>query len=459
MPSIVQLAVTQTVAAAPNTLQATGALLSQGATTLATGTTSLLTQASSLTALLAAPLALSSLVWTSGTVLATASAAIPGLTTGDTFSTTIASAAPSGYNGTIQATVTGSDTFTFPLTTDPGTETSAGTYTPPNQVELLAMVSTFFGQGAAQSVYVLELGAGDGTSGPPALATWITANPNVFYGYLVPRSWDATSAYLALIAQYEALTSKTYFFTTTTSATYTAYTSLMKNVLWLIEAPSIPTTEFSLAAAFQHALAYAPSSGNQMTPFAFSYLYGVTPYPQQGNNAFLTQIKNANGNYVGTGQEGGISTAVLFWGSTADRNDFTYWYSVDWAQINGDQTLANVVINGSNNPQNPLWYSQNGINQLQDAIVQLMKNAVAYALSTATVTRTTLSGTAFSTAIEDGDYPNQDVVNAIPFTTYIQQNPSSYQAGTYGGIQVAFIPARGFKQIILNLNVSSLPVS
>ncbi|MGH8321579.1 MAG: hypothetical protein ACRESI_06465 [Gammaproteobacteria bacterium] len=35
---------------------------------------------------------------------------------------------PAGYNGIYDCTVTGSNTFTFPLTTDPGTGTIFGTY-------------------------------------------------------------------------------------------------------------------------------------------------------------------------------------------------------------------------------------------------------------------------------------------------------------------------------------------
>jgi hypothetical protein len=65
-----------------------------------------------LTPLLAAPLAIASLAWSGGTVLATTSANIPGLDTGDTFITPIAGATPAAYNGTYLATVTGANTFT-----------------------------------------------------------------------------------------------------------------------------------------------------------------------------------------------------------------------------------------------------------------------------------------------------------------------------------------------------------
>ena len=260
--SIVSLNVSRIVGAAPSKRQSTGALISQGGTTLGNGTYSLLTQNSDLTPLLAPPLALTALAWSAGTVTATAAAAIPGLTTGDTFLTTIAGVTPSGYDGTFKATVTGANTFTYALTTNPGSETVLGTYTPPSQAALVSMLSSYFGQGTRQAVYVLELGPGDGTSGPPALQNFITANPGFFYAYLCPRSWDATAAFNALQAQYQGLSSMTYFFTTTTTGSYTFYTGQMKGVLALVEAPGIPTSEFSLATAFQKVLSYAPSSTN-----------------------------------------------------------------------------------------------------------------------------------------------------------------------------------------------------
>jgi hypothetical protein len=317
------------------------------------------------------------------------------------------------------------------------------------------MTATFFGQGGAQSVYVLELGAGNGTTGPTALGAWITTNPGIFYSYLVPRLWDAKPNFLALVAQFEALSAKTYFFTTTTTSTYTAYTAQMKSVIALVEAPGIPLTEFSLAAAFQHALNYAPSTSNRMTPFAFSFLFGVTSYPTVGNSAFLATLKTANINYVGTGAEGGVSTAILLWGKNLDGNDFSWWYSVDWIQLNSDEAISNAVINGSNNPLNPLYYNQNGINQLQDVVVQTVQNAITYGLANGTAARTALDGITFQENYDEGDYADQNVVNAVPFLLYTQENTSAYKTGVYGGLSLVFIPQRGFTQIIFNIQVSS----
>ena len=454
MPSIVTINVSQTTAPLPSTLQKKGAIISQGGTTLGVGSYAFLTQASDLTALLPAPAGLNSVSWSGGVVTATPSAPIPGLQVGDTFRTTIAACSPAGYNGLVTATVTGAQSFTYPLAVNPGTAVAVGTYTLPSVAGLTAKVNTFYSQGAGQGVYVLELGAGDAATGPASLGTWIQSNPQTFYAYDCPGGWDASSGFLALLAQYEALNSKTYFFINSTLATYASYTAQMKCLFWLIPSTAAPLTESSVSAAFQHALQYAPSSTNRMTPMAFSFLFGVTPYPQQGNNAVLTAVVAAGGNYVGTGAEGGISTAILVNGTTADGQDFTYWYSVDWIQIQSDLTISNAVINGSNNPANPLYYNQFGINTLQDNLVALAQAGVAFGLGNGTVTQTALDGPVFTTNLDDGDYPDQIVVNAVPFLIYTAENPGDYRIGKYGGLTMVWIPNRGFTQIVFNIMVT-----
>lgn len=453
MPQIVTLNVSQTVAPTPSTLQSKGALISQGATSLAQGSISFLTQFSDLQPLLASALAISSMTWSGGVVTVTTAAAIPGLTTPDTFITTIAGVTPSAYNGTYLATVTGANTFTVQLATNPGAETVAGTYTPPNQGELIAMATTFFDQSSAQGVYVLELGAGDGSTGPTALATWITDNPGVFYSYLVPRLWDATANYLAFVANYEALNAKTYFFTTTKTTTYSSYTSKMKCVVLFVEAPSIPLTEFSCAAAFQHALAYSPSSANPVAPMAWAFLYGVTPYPTTGNTATLASLDTAGVSYVTTGAQGGISTSCLANGKTADGKPFTYWYAIDYLTINIPLNISNAIINAANNGA-PINFDQNGIDYLQDVAFDTISNAVTYNLLNGQVTRTDLDQTTFLANYDADDYADQNVINAVPFGPYVSANPTAYAQGLYGGYTAIVIPQQGMEQVIFNLNAT-----
>ena len=64
-----------------------------------------------------------------------------------------------------------------------------------NYAELTNMATTFFAQGTAQGVYVLELGTvTDAQAGIAALNTWIAANPKVFYAFLTPANWDTIPA-------------------------------------------------------------------------------------------------------------------------------------------------------------------------------------------------------------------------------------------------------------------------
>lgn len=432
---IVVVNVSQTVAPAPSTLQATGALISQGATTTSAQTETLITQMSDLTAILKGALALTSLVWSGGTV--TATTAVPhGFTVSDTLPLTIAGETPSGYNGTFTCTITGASTFTYPLASNPGSQTVAGVYTPEDVAELVAMATTFFAQGKGISVYVLELGAGNATDGVTALTTFINGSPQTIYSYLVPRYWDANSAFLAFLATFEATTAKTYFFITTTTGTYTSYTAQMKCAFTMVEAPSIPSTEFSCAAPFAVSLSYAPSTLNMVTPFAFSFLFGVTPYPLKGNNALFTALKAASVNWVATGAEGGISTAILKWGTTQDGRQFTYWYSVDWHAINFQLDIANAIINGSNDPLAPLYYNPPGIDTLQAVAQRTANRGITYGLAL-----------------------GPSIVNAVPFGTYVAENPSDFPYGVYNGLSCVMTPNNPFLQITFYLNVTDFPVA
>jgi hypothetical protein len=452
---IVTVNVTQQVAPTPSALQKTGALVSQGATTTAAQAISFLTQLSDLTPILKGALAISTITWSASVATVTTSAP-HGFTIADTIQLTIAGATPAGYNGTFVCTITGASAFTYPLAVNPGLETVPGTYTPEDVAELLAMATTFFAQGTQQGVYVLELGAGNAADGVTALTTFMAANanPSFFYSYLVPRFWDAAASFLTFIAGFQATTSKTYFYVTTTAGTYASYTAVMKCVKALVEAPGIPSLEFSHAADFQHDLNYSPSSTNKVTPNAYSFLVGVTAYPSKGNAVLLTALKAAFVNYVGTGAEGGISNTLLVAGTMMDGNDFTYWYSVDWVQINAQLTAANTVINGSNNPINPLYYNQDGINRLQQAIASLMSSGVSFGLVLGTPVQTTNNAAQLQAALAANAYAGATGVNADPFVAYTAENPSDYKLGKYAGITIVYVPSRGFAAIVFNVLVT-----
>jgi hypothetical protein len=440
MPNIVNVVVTQQVAPAPSTLQSTGALISQGATTLASGTCQLLTQVSDLSSILTGSVAISTITWATNVATVTTASA-HGIPSGDTVQVTITGVLPVGYNGTFSATSTGTTTFTYSLLSNPGSYVSGGTETLEDVTELVAMVNTFFAQGTTQSVYVLELGVGSPAQGVTALQSYIassnghttTSSTPQFYSFLLPKTWDTETTAQTMASSFDGTTAQTYFYVTTTLATYSNWTG-KKSVFATVQSPSAPITEFSAASIFQVTLSYNPSASNLAHPLAFTYVYGVTAYSTL-TNANQVALKAAGVNWIGTGAQGGISNTCIFYGTFMDVNPFNYWYCVDWLSINVAQALANAVINGSNLPTNPLYYNQAGINTLQKVAQATVNNGISFGLILSPAT-----------------------VQAVPFTTYVAQHPSDYATGTYNGLSLTFVPLRGFTSITIYLTASNIPV-
>lgn len=457
--NIVFLNVSLTQAPTPATLQQTGAFVSFGGTNTAAGTLTLLSSSSSLASLLATPLVLSSLVWSSGTVTATAAAA-HGLAIGSTFQLSIQGVIPVGYNGTYLCTATTTTAFTYQLASNPGTETTPGTWTTSSYTDLQAMNTTFWAQGNNTSVNVLELGVQATGAGPTALGTWLSNNQKTVYAFLVPRWFDSASngaqaSFLTLCQSYQSTTAMTYFFVTTTNTTYSAYGNLNKCIYAAIEAPGINTaTEFSIAADFWNVISQKPSSTNKVAPLAFRFVYGVTPYPTVGNQTLFANWKAAGVNWKGTGYEGGISTAIIFWGRMMDARPLNYWYSIDWLQINIDLNVTNAVINGSNNPINPLYLSQQGIYRLQAVGAATLSSGITFGLLTGQVVQSELDGPSLATALNAGNFAGQALINAVPFVPYYLANPGDFKTGVYNGFSITCTPNRGFESITFNVNVT-----
>ena len=439
MPNIVNVVVTQQVASAPNQLQQTGAFVSQGGTTLAAGTTQLLTQLSDLTSILRPATAITSLTWATNVVTVTTTTA-HGIPSGDTVQIVIAGCTPTGYNGTFAGTSTGTNTVTYPLLTNPGSETIAGTLQLNSTLELTAMGNTFFAQGSTVSVFVLELGVNTVTNGITELETYITTNVGhpptsstpQFYSYLLPIEWDVVGAE-TMAGLYDGTTAQVYFYVSSTLATYSGWEG-KKSAFVTLPSPNAPAQEFSAAAIFWSSLAYNPSVSNLAHPFEYTYVYSVTPYSTLTNTQ-QTQLLAAGVNWVGTGAQGGISNTLIEGGTFMDLNPFNYWYCVDWLSINVAQALSAAIINGSNLPTNPLYYNQAGINTLQKVAQATVNNGISFGLILSPAN-----------------------VVATPFTTYVAQHPGDYATGTYNGLSLTFVPLRGFSSITIYLTASNIPV-
>jgi hypothetical protein len=220
----------------------------------------------------------------------------------------------------------------------------------------------------------------------------------------------------------------------------------------LYASSGIPSTEFSLATAFNAALSFNPAGF--VPPFGYAFLYGVTPFPVRGNNALLATLATAGVNVVGTGAEGGISNTILLNGTTMDGNSFNFWYAIDWLNINVNLNISNAVINGSNTTLAPLYLNQAGINALQGVGAATISSGITAGLIYGTMQQAELSGPAFAAAIAAGIYDGVAVINAVPFATYYAANPGQYKTRTYQGFSISFTPQNGFENITFNLDAT-----
>ena len=428
---IVTVNVFQQVGETPSKLQQTGALVSTGATALNAGSTALIQQMSDLTALVNQPV--TALAVNAGLLTMTLADALPNtVNVGDQLGVSLVDALPSGYNGSYTTTVVDSTTLTTPFALTLAPASQLGFIQLPQAKELLAMGTTFFAQGSSQAVNVLELGKADTAADSiAALATYLDDPTTRFYAYLLPKAWDGEPSMTALASNHAANEAQVYFFVTTQAGPVNLYHGI-KSVVAMVQDVNAPDTEFTTAALLWNLLSARPSDINKVPPMAFRYLRGVTTY--SGSGVAKSQLAENSINYVGTGAEGGISNTLVIKGVSCDGNDLTYWYSVDWVQINVHMALANAVINGSNTAINPLYYNPDGIARLQLAAQQQFNSGVSYGL---------VSGA--------------PQVQAVSYRQYITDNPNDYALGRYAGLSATYTPARGFTSIIFNINVTLQP--
>jgi hypothetical protein len=527
--AIVTVHVSIIEAPTPINYQRTGCFVSFGASSLIPGDTELLTQFSDLNVplptnpsgpvVLQQPMQVVSVIWAAGIVtVTTVEPIVNSPLLGDTIDMVMSGFQPigPGYNGLYPAMVTSSHSFTYPLSINPGVATVMGTAQLHSAIELSQMATSYFSQGNATGVWILELGYdGNPDNNVKALENWMANNPKTIYGFLMPRRFGSDAGIIGtaalplsftnLLKQYENPEAMEYFWLTVTEPGHNSpidpgtMTNLFfpgqlgsggtkgtgssfKDVIQMVESPvltdpnlifipaagidparyEIPNYldsqgEFTIAAMFYNALAYRPSNTNRVAPMAFKYVYGVTEYPQKNNGPLLRAFKSANTNYISTGAEGGISFTMIYEGVTLDGHDyFNWWYTIDWVQIEVNLNLSNAIINGSNNPLAPLYYNQDGINYLQTILYSTMVSASTFGMVLGKLTMTTYDGPNLTNAINGGEFAGECDINAVPFLNYTLANPGDYKIGEYDGLSTLFIPARGFIHILVNVVATDL---
>jgi hypothetical protein len=412
--------------------------------------------------------------WAYGQITATINGTLPTyLTTGSPFHAYINGLLPNLYNGAVNATVVSPTSISWPSAANPGTATTpvGGTWQLTNALQLNSMAATWFRQGSGTGVYVLELGYQPSFAAEiTALETWLNNSPLSFYGYLLPDYWGSVTnipAALTLYTQFENPEAMTYFWTTIDLGAIGLIPNTVKSVIQLVEAPGVAAarkmsaagnySEFTMAAMFFWGLQFKATAVTRVSPMCFKFLYGVTAYPTSGNGPTLVTFKTNNVNYVQTGAEGGIAFTNIYQGVTADGKDyFNWWWTIDWIQIQINIDLSNAIINGSNNPLAPLYYNQQGINQLEAVLAATMQRGVSYGMVLGTVNQTEYNSPDLSNAINLGTFTGTCNVNAVPFIAYSIENPSDYGTGEYDGLSTLFIPARGFVHILVQVVATNI---
>lgn len=433
-PKIVNLSGYLTVAPTPSQLQQSGAVISLGGTTLTTGTYQFISQVSDLTSILSTLGNYVDLTNAANTFFAQGN--VVGFyvlelgvqtTVGggvDALQTWINDNPGVFYSYLTPKSWDAEDAVSFITITDGGTGyTTAPTVTisAPTSGTTATATASINSSGVVTSVTVTNPGSG------------YTTTPTVTFS--APTSGTAAtgtatlgSALNILSGNYSSPTGRTYFFGTTVLANIGFY-SANKSLFMVAESPSAPGTEFTAAAFFYQWLVNLPSATNMLAPMSYRYLYGVTPWNPSGNQATMTTLLSAYINIVDTGAEGGISNSCIFKGTTMDGSQASWWYGVDWFQIQAKQAQAAEVINGSNS-QPRLLYDQNGVNALLGVANQVGKNAVSF-------------GCALSVAIV-----------ATPFYTYSNANPGNYKDGVYGGFLASVTGQNGF--LVINFILDAI---
>lgn len=453
---IVQINVTETIAPQPNALQQTAAIVSQNNTIFAPGSINYIASPTDLAASIESATPIQTIAWSAGVVTVNFTAG-HGVTVGDTTPLLISDCVPDGYNGNFVATASNSTSLTYSLANDPGTETTLGNAYFGTSAWLIAADRTWWAQGNLLiGYYVFESGHDSAASVLTAVGTYIAANPFTVYnwGFLPGIDEDPTNA-ITFFNQHNALNSLIKFYLPISLNTYYSWQNqqTLKNVAAFVQTPNYMVGyELDSIAMMQYITAFVPSPTNKLPPSQYTYLLDVTAFTSI-TQAQITEFAASNVNWISTGAEGGISNTMLINGKEFNGHPINVAYSIDWVQIQENEALANAVINGSNNPQAPLYYNQDGINFLQQVAAQVANRAIQCGLALGRVILTQLPADQFALNLQNGLYNGNFVINAVPFNSYVASNPSDYANQKYGGFGVAYTPQYGFETIVFNIDV------
>jgi hypothetical protein len=375
-----------------------------------------------------------------------------------------------------------------------------------NATELINMGTTFFAQGTAVGVYVLELGTATGVDAQIALLeTWITQNPGVFYAYLVPAAWDFSKDEVGSVI----ITNGGSGYTSAPTVTFAAPTSgvtalghaIVQNgqvVQVVIDNPgsgytAAPSVTFSggggTGAAGTANLVSALNflAGQYANPSAKTYFFVTTSAANIVNYATQKSVFAVVPSPTAASQEFQAAAFFYQWlvnnpsaanplGPMSYRFLFgvTPWPQTGFtAEINTILTnFGNIVLTGAeggistasifkgmlmSGDQASFWY---GIDffliqakrQLAAAVINgsnqippLVYNQHGINTLLAVLQNVANSTVSFQCALSI-------TLTATDFVTYTTQNPSDYRAGIYNGFTADVTGQNGFLQIGVNVD-------
>ena len=377
-----------------------------------------------------------------------------------------------------------------------------------NHTELAAMGATFFAQGNAVGLYVLELGL-ETTPGQdiPLLQTFITSQATqLFYSYLCPATWDTAEGVSSTTITNGGsgyTSAPTVTFSAPGSGTTATGTAVVYNgaVIQIIitnpgsgytAPPTItiaaPTSGTTATATATTGSALAGIANNYASPSGKTYFFVTTTYSTISQYAGIKSIQALVPSPTAASTEFQCAVPFYDWlsnnpsaASPAAPMAYRYAYGVTpWAQTVANEANVNTILTAFGNiiwtgaeggistaclfkgttmdgEQAMFWYAvdwfQIQTKQQQAAAIINGSNSNPPLLYNQPGINTllALAQSILNSSIKFG-LMLQGTVTATPFYTYVTENPSDYNAGIYNGFAATVTPQLGFLTITFNLD-------
>lgn len=311
----------------------------------------------------------------------------------------------------------------------------AAAITPALAAADLARLSVYFTNCTNNGITLISVQTG--ATGVATLDAYITANRTKVYSIYVDSSFYPLAEYAALALKYSGDADMLYFTNEVTdyvtSGTGTDWVDNdlkgLKSVWGVLPNPT-KATEWPGMAQFGKRAAYVVSDTNRMTSMRGKLVSGVTAYDV--NKTLNTNLTTDNVNWCDTTHSGGFEGVMCWPGVFADGRNHSYWYAIDWAQLNIKVQMNNALINAANDPSNPIYYDQNGIDRLASVIQSVLTTGVKYGLFNQT------------------KLASQDFADV---------SASDYASGIYNGFAITIRVQGEFKTLTIGVNFTDFAIT